>query len=93
MASLGSRVFDLTAGQVRKPLLGSAAARPVAFGPVALQRRLLVASDGLTKYVPYTRIAGLALVDPLDRAVDLLTESPRLRSGALLDDVAVALAG
>lgn len=86
-------VLDLTAGQVRKPLLGSGSARPILFGPVPLQGRLLVASDGLTKYVPQMRIGELALVDPLDRAVELLTEAPRLRAGTLQDDVAVVLAG
>lgn len=42
-----AQVHDLTMHQNRKPLLGSARARPVAFGPLPISGRLLVATDGL----------------------------------------------
>src|ERR1043165_3375131 len=50
------RMLDLTASQRRKSLLGSGSALPVAFGPTRLSGRLLLASDGLLKYVPAERI-------------------------------------
>ena len=42
---------DLTSTQNRKPLLGSSAARPVAYGPHRLFGSLVVATDGLFNYV------------------------------------------
>jgi serine/threonine protein phosphatase PrpC len=83
--------FELTENQHRKPLLGSGVARPVGFGPHYLNDRLLVASDGLHKYVPFTRIKPLALLDPLERALDELVAAARLPSGALHDDLAIVL--
>jgi hypothetical protein len=59
-------VVELTAGQPRKPLLGSGQASPVAFGPLALRGRLLVATDGLFKYAPRQRLAALAAAGALE---------------------------
>jgi serine/threonine protein phosphatase PrpC len=78
-----SAAFELSESQHRKPLLGSGAARPVGFGPHYLNDRLLVASDGLYKYVPFSRIKALALLDPLERAIDELVAAARLPSGGL----------
>jgi serine/threonine protein phosphatase PrpC len=83
--------FDLTASQHPKPLLGSGTARPVAFGPHFFNDRILIASDGLLKYVSPQRIRSLALLEPISRAVDELVAAARLPSGALHDDLAVAL--
>ncbi|MGE0713725.1 MAG: protein phosphatase 2C domain-containing protein [Planctomycetota bacterium] len=87
----GDGVRDLTRAQVRKPLLGSGAATPVAFGPVPLVGRLLLASDGLLKYAPPERIERAALTLPPDRAAWDLIETVRYPSGGLPDDVAVIL--
>lgn len=84
-------VRDLTSNQQRKPLLGSGAAAPVGFGPVALVGRLLVASDGLLKYVPRDRIRQLALSGDIARAADELVAAARLPSGGLQDDLSLAL--
>jgi hypothetical protein len=63
----------------------------VAFGPVAAGSRLLVASDGLFKYVAEERIRELALLAPRQAAVSL-TQAARLPNGRLQDDLAVIVA-
>lgn len=88
---VGAEVVDLTAGQVRKPLLGSGAAAPVAFAGALGAATLLLASDGLLKYAARNLVAGLAALPDLGAAARQLVELPRLRSGALPDDIAVAL--
>ncbi|MCA9254173.1 MAG: protein phosphatase 2C domain-containing protein [Phycisphaerales bacterium] len=81
----------LTENQRRKPLLGDGAATPVGF---ELNRRpgtLLVASDGLFNYVGHTRILDIARESPPECAPERLINAARLRSGALNDDIAIAL--
>jgi serine/threonine protein phosphatase PrpC len=87
----GSKPRNLTAEQVRKPLLGEGAASPVGFETHVKGCSLLVATDGLWKYLDRARIAKAAATRPLETACDLLVASVRLRSGALQDDVAVAI--
>jgi hypothetical protein len=84
---------DLTRGQQRKPLLGSGRARPTTFGPVDLQGRLLLATDGLLKYVLRDAIAAAALLPDVAHAADQLVAAARMPSGALQDDIGLALAG
>lgn len=88
---IGQDLVDLTASQRRKPLLGSGAAVPMPFGPVAFVGRLLVASDGLLKYAPRGRIRELAALGELGQAADDLVHAARLPSGGLQDDVALVL--
>ncbi len=89
----GERIGDLTAGQERKPLMGSADANPVSFDAEALgPATLLVSSDGLWKYAPRARIIEHSLACDLEAAADRLVSLPRLRSGDLPDDVALVLA-
>lgn len=85
-------LLDLTAGQRRKPLVGSGAAVPISFGPHAIEGRLLLASDGLFKYATRERIIAAVRIADLERAVDTLVALPRLPNGKLQDDVAVVLA-
>jgi PPM family protein phosphatase len=54
-------ITDLTAGQVRKPLVGSGAARPVGFNVGPLTGMLLVATDGFANYVKLA-VAQAAIV-------------------------------
>jgi serine/threonine protein phosphatase PrpC len=82
---------DLTAGQVRKPLLGDGAAMPVPFAGWLAGGTLIVASDGLWKYVAHARIAEAAAMHPLESVADTLVNGVRLRNGALQDDVAIVL--
>ncbi len=87
----GDDVIDLTAGQQRKPLIGSGNARPVAFSAAATEGRALLASDGLLKYAAQRFVAEAASGASLDACADQLLALPRLRSGQLPDDVAVIL--
>ena len=51
----------------------------------------VMAADGLLKYGRRDRIAVLARGEDLQVAVQQLAELPRLRSGALPDDVGIIL--
>ena len=59
-----SEVVDLTERQQRKPLIGSGDSKPTPFGPVPLDGRLLVASDGLFKYVRRAEIQQFVSAPP-----------------------------
>ena len=84
-------VIDLTESQVRKPLLGTGQAEPVAFGPVRMLGRLVVGTDGLFKYAPRAKLTNVALEGTPDVAAAALVEAVRLKSGRLQDDVAVVV--
>lgn len=86
-----SGIVDLTAGQSRKPLVGSGDARPTAFGPIPWRGRLLVATDGIFKYARHDVIADRALNGFLDDAADALLNAVRLPNGRLQDDAALIL--
>lgn len=77
--------------QPRKPLVGSGASRPAAFGPTALRGRLLVATDGLLKYAALEVIAAHCRSPSLEAAADAILQSVGLASGTYHDDVALAL--
>jgi serine/threonine protein phosphatase PrpC len=87
----GKAIIDLTESQHRKPLLGSDEAMPMAFGPIELSGRLLIATDGLFKYATESEIASRAMGGSVNEAVDKLIAEVRLRSGALQDDVGIVL--
>lgn len=82
---------NLTAEQVRKPLLGTGRAKPVAFTAGALEGTLLIATDGLVKYAPTDRVCAVARGKDLRAAAGKLVDLVRLNSGALPDDVGLAL--
>jgi len=84
-------IEDLTALQRRKPLVGSGHAVPTDFGPVPLRGRLLLATDGLLKYVECAEIVRLALAGSVDHAARTLVDRARLPRGGFQDDVAVIL--
>lgn len=96
-ASVGDSVVflgddELTADQHRKPLLGSTMARIVPFerhGPWL--GTLVVASDGLSAYVPRDAIAAATALPDVQAVADALVALPRLPSGDLPDDVAVVV--
>jgi len=87
-----SNLVDLTSDQIRKPLAGTGAARPVMFGPRPFFGRLLIGSDGLFKYVSEARIRQLSSTQSLESLPEALVEAARIRSGALHDDIAVIVA-
>jgi serine/threonine protein phosphatase PrpC len=80
---------ELTGEQRRRPLLGQARATVMAFGPVALQGVLLLATDGLLEYAPEQKIRHLATDANVSVAAAKLVDVVRMASGALQDDVAV----
>lgn len=83
---------DLTADQIRKPMLGSGRARGTTFAAELGATTLLVASDGLTKYAAPSAICGVVRDTPnLQAAAERLVDCVRLRSGGLQDDVSVIL--
>jgi serine/threonine protein phosphatase PrpC len=82
---------DLTEGQNKKQVIGSGQAVPVPFTRFEPHGTLLVATDGLFKYVPHDRIAELARNVDLEAAADQLLVAPRLATGAWPDDVAIVL--
>jgi serine/threonine protein phosphatase PrpC len=85
-------VDHLTRSQIRKPLIGSGEAMPVAFERGTLDGTLLVASDGLLKYTPQEKIAATVAVSDLDGAADKLVSLVKYQSGTWPDDVSVLLA-
>jgi len=84
MLSVARKVRDLTADQDRLRL-GSGRAGPKLLKG-QLIGRLLLATDGLLKYIRTADIHASAA-----RGVDALIDSVRLKNGALQDDVAVVL--
>jgi len=85
----GQTDFELTAQQQRKPLLGSGIAMPSPYGPIPFHGTLLLATDGLIKYAPMTKIHQMVLNNPIESVAQSLIESVRYPSGHLPDDVSV----
>ena len=88
----GTASRSLTARQARKPLMGEGTARPVAFEARLGRGTLLMATDGLWKYMKPAQIAKAAAIRPLEVACTALVGGVRLKSGELQDDVAIVLA-
>jgi serine/threonine protein phosphatase PrpC len=87
-----SPVLDLTINQKRKPLIGSGRASPAPF----FQSRtppgtLLLGTDGLFNYVAPARIVKCLEQSNLGEAIDLLLDAARVATGALQDDVGIAI--
>lgn len=87
----GSEIEDLTANQVRKPLVGGGCIPTTIRGAALGNGTLVVASDGLWKYAKRADIARIATGPDLQAAAGALVELVRLRSGALQDDVSIVL--
>ncbi|WAS96234.1 hypothetical protein [Nannocystis punicea] len=83
---------ELTAGQQRKPLLGSRGASPVGFSSALGGATLLMASDGLWKYAKREAIAAVVRDVEFAAIPRRLLDLVRLRSGALPDDAAIIVA-
>src|SRR5262245_4547007 len=84
-------IEDLSAGQLRKPLLGANCVPSMVRGRSLEGGTLLVASDGLIKYASQASIARIAGGEDLAFAALSLVDLVRLRSGALQDDVSIVL--
>jgi serine/threonine protein phosphatase PrpC len=81
----------LTRSQQRKPLLGSGVAAPAPFTQSSPEGILIVASDGLWKYTSHEKIAAQLSVPEISTLPHRLADLVRLRSGALQDDLAIAI--
>jgi len=88
-----SEYQDLTDHQIRKPMLGSGAARGTAFTASITSETLLIASDGLLKFATPATICDIVrnATDDLATAGRQLIDSVRLRSGDLQDDTSLIL--
>jgi hypothetical protein len=86
----GEQKIDLTQNQVRKPLLGEGRSYPIGFESNATGLPV-VATDGLWKYAKRERVVDALAIRPLDAVLAALVDATRLRSGALQDDVAIAI--
>jgi len=83
------KLENLTAGQIRKPLLGSGDAVPVGFTHDSRPSLLLVATDGFCNYVRREKLLKEILWIDFAVLVRKLVEMVRLPSGELWDDVGI----
>jgi serine/threonine protein phosphatase PrpC len=81
----------LTAGQQRKPFIGSGSAWPVPFCHQKPNGLLLLATDGLLKYTSIDRISEICRSEPPEVSARNLIELVRYPSGKLPDDVTLIL--
>lgn len=88
---VGPRIDDLTSRMSRKPLLGTGFAVPVPFEIPELHGTLLLASDGLVKYVKRDVIQAELAGPHLDAVCERLVDRARMKSGHLQDDISVIL--
>jgi serine/threonine protein phosphatase PrpC len=84
-------VSNLTARQVRKPLLGSGSAQVTGFTSEALQGVLLVATDGLFNYAKREFICQSIYQADFYALPRTLINLVRLPSGSFCDDVGIAV--
>ena len=84
-------VTDLTAGQSRKPRLGTGDAEPRSFSGNLETGLLIISSDGLWNYVNESRLREAACGIDFPISGRLVTDLVRLNSGALHDDVGIML--
>lgn len=87
----GEHIDDLTAHQIRKPFLGTGAAKPVGFRRGACHGTLLLATDGLLKYTSREQIAATIHKTDLIATPAALLALVRYPSGAWPDDVTISL--
>lgn len=85
-------ITDLTENQVRKPLLGSGAAAPVAFTHARLNGLLIAATDGFFGYAKRIAVSRLLARSDFYSIPRACIEMVRLPSGDLWDDTAIVAA-
>jgi serine/threonine protein phosphatase PrpC len=88
---VGGTSQSLTVEQVRKPLLGEGRARSIGFQINVREGILLVATDGLWKYMDSARVDEVVGSRPFEEMADALVAGVKTRSGLLQDDVALAI--
>jgi PPM family protein phosphatase len=84
--------IHLTENQFRKPLLGDGKVSPRGFQAQLTRGVLVVATDGLWKYMSHTSIATIVEAHAsIKDAAQALARGVRLPNGSLQDDVAIAI--
>jgi serine/threonine protein phosphatase PrpC len=78
---------SLTAGQIRRPFLGSGVARPISFRRTYSGGALVVGTDGLFKYAPAWRICQIAVSGPPELTARSLLDLVRMPNGKFQDDI------
>jgi PPM family protein phosphatase len=81
----------LTSGQYVKPLLGSAVAEAVPFGPIRFDGTLVLGSDGLFKYAAVDAIRERCEAPSAGAIARSLIDLVKLPSGDFHDDTTVAV--
>lgn len=85
-------LLDLTAHQLRKPLLGTGEALPMPFFQKRQPGCLLLASDGLWRHAPQEKIRQILKgTEDLAHAARNLLALAALPSGGFADDISLAL--
>jgi serine/threonine protein phosphatase PrpC len=87
----GGDITDLTRTQIRKPLLGSQAAKPAPFWHGPLNGILLVGSDGFFDYVKRDKITPLIGRTEFFSVPRACVDMVRLPSGELWDDTTIVV--
>jgi hypothetical protein len=82
-------IIDLTAGQFRKPLLGTGEAQPVGFSHPPSPGLLLACTDGFCNYIRRDTLLREILWIDFAVLACRLVEMVRLPSGELWDDVGI----
>ena len=85
------KITDLTANQIRKPLLGSGMSQPVGFTHTSLAGLLIAATDGFFDYAKrdeITRLVGQTEFYEISRKCIELVQFP---SGDMWDDVGIVV--
>lgn len=85
-------ITDLTANQVRKPLLGSGAAEPSPFTNEPLRGKLIVGTDGFFNYVKREKFTPVISTAEFYSIPRRCIEMVRLPSGDLWDDIGIVAA-
>jgi serine/threonine protein phosphatase PrpC len=88
---IADEITDLTARQIRKPLVGSGSARPVGFSAGRFAGMLLVTTDGFSNYVKLETARAVIVREDFYALPRKLVELVRLPSGGFADDVAVVV--
>lgn len=78
--------YELSSMQNLKPLLGSGSATPIGFGPMGVDKSVLIGSDGLFKYIKYDEMKSLLSTKTTAKEIAKLAKKG---TGSLQDDISI----
>lgn len=76
--------YELSYMQNLKPLLGSGGATPIGFGPIDVDKSVLLGSDGLFKYIKHEEMKSLLSAKTTAKEIAKLAKKD---TGSLQDDI------